>query len=38
VLLVQRRDEMVILPAVTAVLLHHIAMDIWTDCSVVSTA
>jgi len=27
----------VVLPAVTAVLLHHSAMDNWTDCSVVST-
>ena len=30
------RGEMV-LPAVTAVLLHHSAMDTWTDCNVVST-
>jgi len=37
VLLAQGREEMVFLPAVTAVLLHHSAMDIWTDCSVVST-
>ena len=28
---------MAVLPAVTAVLLHHSAMDTWTDCSVVST-
>jgi len=28
---------MAVLPAVTAVLLHHSAMDNWTDCSVVST-
>ena len=28
---------MAVLPAVTAVLLHHNAMDTWTDCSVVST-
>ena len=28
---------MAVLPEVTAVLLHHIAMDIWTDCNVVST-
>jgi hypothetical protein len=38
VLLVQRRDEMVILPAVTEVLVHHIAMDKRADCSIVSTA
>ena len=36
-LLVQGRGEMAILPAVTAVLLHHSAMDTWTDRSVVST-
>ena len=36
-LLVQGRGEMAVLPAVTAVLLHHIAMDTWTDCNVVST-
>jgi hypothetical protein len=34
VLLLQGREEVAFLPAVTAVLLHHIAMDIWTDCSV----
>jgi hypothetical protein len=28
---------MEVLPAVTVVLLHHSAMDIWTDCNVVST-
>jgi len=27
---------MAVLPAVTAVLLHHSAMDIWTESSVVS--
>jgi len=37
VLLVQGRGEMALLPAVTAVLLHHSAMDTWTDCSVFST-
>jgi hypothetical protein len=37
VLLIQGREEVSFLPAVTAVLLHHIAMDIWTDCSVGST-
>jgi len=37
VLLVQGRGEMAALRAVTAVLLHHSAMDIWTECSVVST-
>jgi len=36
-LLVQGRGEMAVLPAVTAGLLHHSAMDTWTDCSVVST-
>jgi len=36
VLLVQGRGEMAVRPAVTAVLLHHSVMDIWTDCSVVS--
>jgi len=28
---------MAVLPAVTAVLLHHSAMDTWTECNVVST-
>jgi len=37
VLLVQGRGEMAVLPAGTAVLLHHSAMDNWTDCSVIST-
>ena len=27
---------MAVLPEVTVVLLHHSAMDIWTDCNVVS--
>ena len=36
-LLVQGRGEMGVLPAVTAVLLHHSAMDKWTDYSAVST-
>ena len=36
VLLVEARGERAFLPAFTAVLLHHSAMDIWTDCSVVS--
>ena len=36
-LLVQGRGEMAVLPAVTAVLLHHSAMDTWTDYSAVST-
>jgi hypothetical protein len=35
-LLVQGRREMKVLPAVTAVLLNHSAMDTWTDCNVVS--
>ena len=30
-LLLQGRGEMAVLPAVTAVLLHHSAMDTWTD-------
>ena len=34
VMLVLGRGEMVILRAVTAVLLHHSAMDTWTDSSV----
>jgi hypothetical protein len=37
VLLVQCRGEMAVLPAITAVLLHHSVVDTWTDCSVVST-
>jgi len=36
-LLVQGRGEMAVLPAVTAVLLHHNAMDIWTEGNVVRT-
>jgi len=36
-LLVQARGEMVVLPEVTAVLLHQCAMDTWTECSVLST-
>jgi len=28
---------MAVMPAVTVELLHHSAMDIWTDCSVVTT-
>jgi len=36
VLLVLGREEMSVLPAVTAVLLHHSAMDTWRYCSVVS--
>ena len=35
--LVKGRVDMAVLTAVTAVLLHHSAMDTWTDCSVVST-
>jgi hypothetical protein len=34
VFLVQGRGELAVPPADTAVLLHHCAMDIWTDCSV----
>ena len=36
-LLVQCRGEMTVPSAVTAVLIHHSAMDVWTDCNVVST-
>jgi len=36
VLLVQGRGEMAVLPAVTAVLLHHSAMDTWNQFSVLS--
>jgi hypothetical protein len=38
VLIVQRRGEMAFLPAVTSVLLHQNAMNIWTDCSVIIQA
>ena len=37
VLLVQGRGEIVVLPGVTAVLLHHSDMDTWTDCIIFST-
>ena len=36
-LLVQGRGEMAVVSAVTAVRLHHSAMDTWTDCNFVST-
>ena len=36
-LLVQGRGEMAVLPVVTAVLLHHCAMDTWTDSNDVIT-
>jgi len=36
-LLEQGRGEMAVMTAVTAVLLHHIAMDIGNDCNVVGT-
>ena len=36
-LLVQGRGEMAVLPAVTAVLLHHSAMGTWTEGNVVTT-
>jgi len=36
-LLIQGREEMAVLPAVTAVLLHHSAVDAWTDCNFVNT-
>ena len=35
--LIQGRGEMAVLPAVTAVMLHHSAMDTWTEGNVVST-
>ena len=35
-LLVEGRGEMAVLTAVIAVLLHHSAMDTWTNCNVVS--
>jgi hypothetical protein len=34
---VQGRRDRAVLSAVTGVLLHHSAMDIWNDCNVVST-
>ena len=37
VLLVQCRGEIVVMPAVTAILIHHSAMDTEAECSVVST-
>ena len=36
VMLVEGRGEMAVMAAVTAVLLHHSAVDTGTDCSVVS--
>ena len=36
-MLVQGRGEIAILPEDTAVQIHHSALDIWTDCFVVST-
>jgi hypothetical protein len=36
-MVVQVRGEMAVVPAVTAVLLHHSAMDTWTACSIIST-
>jgi len=37
VFLVHGRGKIAFLPAVTAILLLHSAMDTWTDCSFVST-
>ena len=37
ILLVQGRGKMAVLPAVTAVLLHHSAMGTWTEGNVVTT-
>jgi len=36
-LLVQQRGDIAFVLPVTAVLLHHIAVDIWIDCNFVST-
>ena len=36
-LLVDFRGEMAVLPLVTAVVLHHFAMDTWTDSNGVNT-
>jgi len=36
-LLVQGRGDMAVIPAVTAVLIHHIAMDTMFECNVLST-
>jgi len=36
-MLLQGRVEMAVRPEVTAVLLHHSAMDTGTDCNVLST-
>jgi len=36
-LLVQGRGERAVMPAVTALLLHHSAMDTGTDCNVIRT-
>ena len=36
VMLVEGREEMAVMAAVTAVLLHHSTVDTGTDCSVVS--
>jgi len=37
VMLVQGRGKMAVRPAVTAVLLHNSAMDIWTDSNYLRT-
>jgi len=37
VLLVQGRGELAFMPSVTAVLLHHSAMDTGPDCNIFST-
>ena len=37
VFLVQGRGDMAVMPVVTAVLLHHSAMDTWTDSNFVNT-
>ena len=36
-LLVQVIGELTVLSEVTAVLIHHCAMDIWTECNIVNT-
>ena len=37
ILLVHAGGEIAVLPEISAVLLHHFSMDVWTDSSVVST-
>ena len=37
VMLIQARGEIAVVPEVTALLLHHSAMNAWTDCIIFST-